>query len=1365
MSGITHASDPSETVRGVSAIGRFCAGAIEACLIVMAVAVPLHFNVLSQHIFENHKYAMFRAGAFVLAGLWVVYMVDRGKTRDFRLFPKRGIMRPVLLYLMALVLSCLFSIGPSLSFWGEIFRHEGLISQLSTLGVFLLVLTFFRTPVQVERIVTILIFVSLPISLYAIAQHYGPDPMPWKGNVGKRCVSTLGNAVFLGALEVMIFFPTFTRIFSSLREDSKGNAGLCKASIYSFIAFLQILATAHSKSRGPVLGLIAGVIFLGVIWARALKGPGIKTWSKDLLKLAACLLIGVGAGMSVALVMKLTADQNAVFSAKYLIWPFAAMVGGGGITVLFRNNKASLLGMLALGLFLAFGVGFASSGIDFVKLEHPRVAEEGNGAQEEQEGAVWKTVTRQGTMEVRVDVWEGYIDIFFSSDPILKIVSPADLEVAETPFGFIRPVVGFGQETVGTAFRQRYPKRLLKRLPPSETADRAHNDFMSRLAATGVFGLAAYLCLLGFIFIHGLSAVGYSMEKRQRRRFALFYVTGISMGTLFFLFFGFDLLVLVGKIIGIKSSQLAPLQSETGYACLGSHAGLLAGVFAYCLFTKARKPGLDMKNPTAWTAIGLFCALVSHITEISVSFPFSSTALLFWIFSGLLVAIALRRLSTRKPELRLQTRCSEENGRANKNQVGQDLAPSLPMPRNMLVLVILSGVIISLVAFSFLGHQWSVVQQTRQGPVLTMPEFDAVPGMGLLRTANTKPVEYNAQKNMVFGGLLFLPCVIFCVMIFCGSPENPERLKWGNWPPLLIGAMGLVVISAFAVIIIHASSLLGPANAIPLWEDPGWVLKKIMDQSYDVASRIWMQYLWMFAIVLVLGGLLMEKRDKSTPPTLLPLKTMGAAVFALILVWIGVWQITVRPVIADVFSARAKQWGTGKASPRLDTQMDSGQFLSLIGLAHSLDAVKEAPFLTAFHTDLASDASVVAQKLPKKESFFKNQGSTPDFASLTIEDLPHLSQEDARNLGQWALMNCFAINPSDPQNAMNLARLYAQWSATGSGQAPLQDKMELAEKWYEIARRMTPHNAHFETEIGQFYYLTERNPAKAEQYLERSLELDDRKINTYLVMADVQMQLLAATCGPALKSAMTLHQGRDIPPSPKCQEGLDRVAELMEKALQVRPNNAESIVKLAGVFINARKPHKAIEALEKGFAVEPRNQGFMRQLVFICQKENNNDLGRDLFDRLAKKYPERAEILLASAAFYLQSGQRQEVLPILEKALALGSHRAPVWREAAKLWGIMGDFEKAAQCIEKALQMQARNSQNWMVAAGVYEQLKNFKKAAYALERGAHLTQNKQYAATLFQRSAQLWSQAGNSKRSREVERIAQNLEKQLNDS
>ena len=1361
MSGLTASSNAPDAAPRLSAVGRFCAGAMEALVLVMAMAVPLHFNVLSQHIFENHKYAMFRAGAFVLAGLWIIFMADRGKTRKLSLKPPRGILRPVLLFMMALILSCLFSIGFNLSFWGEIFRHEGLISQLSVIGVFFVITAFFRSRIQVERIISVLIFTSLPISIYALAQHYGPDPMPWKGNVGARCVSTLGNAVFLGAFEVMVFFPTLARVFSSLREEKNHNTGTWKASIYSVIAFLQLLSTFHSKSRGPILGLMAGLVFFAVIWFRIFRGPGFKVWTKDLLRLASSLLIGVGAGMSIAFAAKYLADQEAIFSAQYLIWPAAALLGGVGAFLSAGKNRSALLSIAALSLFLAFSVGLCSSCIHFVHLEHPKAPQE-NEVEEERESDVWKTVRRQGTMEVRVAVWEGYIDIFFSSQPLLQVTSLENQEVEENPLGFLRPVFGFGQETVGTAFRQRYPLRLLKRLPPSETADRAHNDIMTRLAATGIFGLAAYLWMFGTMLAYALAAAGYSMVKKQRRRFAVFFVTGFVAGTSFFLFFGFDLLSIVAKILGMDGEGISLLESKTAYACVGAHVGILAGVLAYCIFAKGRtgrKPA--MTNPTAWTAVGLFCALISHFTEIAVSFPFSSTAMLFWIFSGLAAAIALRRLSYRDSKSTEEASPSKTDSRNKSGKNSQNLQPAAAAPKNLLTLMILSGVIVSLIAFSFLGHQWSVVQQTRQGPILKMPEFDAVPGMGLLRSVKTNPVEYKNQKDMVFRGLIFLPLVVFIILVFCGSRENHEKLKWGVWPPLLTGAGGLVLLSAAMLIIMHSSSLM--KGAIPMTDDPGKVLQAIVEQSHWVGSRIWLQYLWMLGMAFILGGILMKKRDEDAPKTPVPPRAIAAAFAVSILVTAAVVYVCVRPVIADVYAARAQQWESGGASPPLNTQMGSERFLRLIGMVHSLAAVKEAPFLTSNHTDLAADAAVLAQYSPDTESFFKDD--EPDFESLRIREAAELSREDIRKMGQWALMNCFSINPSDPQNAMNLARLYAQWAYPDKSRKINQEKADLAAQWYDIARRMASHNSYYETEIGRFYYQTMHDLEKAREYLERSLELDDRKLSTYLVMADVRMNLLAKTCGPALKSAMTIHQGADIQPSPECQKGLNEVAELMEKALQVRPKSAEGLIKLAGVFINARKPRKAVEALEKGFVVEPMNADFMKQLVFICKKENDVSLGQNLFEKLEKEHPEKKAAILAAASFYLQTNQRGKVVPTIERALDVESPGAAMWREAAKLYGIMGQFEKAAECIEKALEKQRRKPMNWMVAAGVYEQLKNYKKAAYALERSGHLTPNKKYAISLFTRSAELWKQAGVPSRAREIGRLIETIKKRPDNS
>jgi len=104
----------------------------------------------------------------------------------------------------------------------------------------------------------------VPASLYGILQHYGLDPLPWAGEVVERVSSSLGNAIFIAAYLLMVFFVTlykalqiFGRLTSSKEATSIRDAVL--GGVYLFIMAIQLIAIFFTQSRGPWLGLLGGL--------------------------------------------------------------------------------------------------------------------------------------------------------------------------------------------------------------------------------------------------------------------------------------------------------------------------------------------------------------------------------------------------------------------------------------------------------------------------------------------------------------------------------------------------------------------------------------------------------------------------------------------------------------------------------------------------------------------------------------------------------------------------------------------------------------------------------------------------------------------------------------------------------------------------------------------------------------------------------------------------------------------------------------------------------------------------------------------------------------------------------------------------
>ncbi len=264
-------------------LSRLADGLMEACWLGAVLLVPAFFNIYSSRIFEPDKITLLRTLALVIIAAWLIKLFEQRGVKNEFITDHGGGLRGLLRFpLMPLVLtlalvyliSTIFSITPFTSFWGSYQRLQGTYTTYSYLIIFLALLLNVRSRSQIERLISVAILTSLPISLYGILQHYQADPIPWGADVTGRIAANLGNSIFVAAYLIMVFPPTLMRVVE-LFEALLTNRGatipnFTRSTIYSFILALQLIAIFFSGSRGPWLGLAASLIVmwlgLSLIW-------------------------------------------------------------------------------------------------------------------------------------------------------------------------------------------------------------------------------------------------------------------------------------------------------------------------------------------------------------------------------------------------------------------------------------------------------------------------------------------------------------------------------------------------------------------------------------------------------------------------------------------------------------------------------------------------------------------------------------------------------------------------------------------------------------------------------------------------------------------------------------------------------------------------------------------------------------------------------------------------------------------------------------------------------------------------------------------------------------------------------------------
>jgi tetratricopeptide (TPR) repeat protein len=224
----------------------------------------------------------------------------------------------------------------------------------------------------------------------------------------------------------------------------------------------------------------------------------------------------------------------------------------------------------------------------------------------------------------RVRVWEGALDL-------ARPRAPLALPEGEDARASLRPVIGYGPETLQVAFGAVYDAefaRLERRNPElsdygvstfsTRIPDRSHNELLDRLVAGGILGAAAHLLLAAALQVLGLRSLGLLATRRDRFRLAGLALSGAALGTL-----------------------LTALAPSWGFAAVALPLGLVAGWMAYVLWCAFRGDG-GVTAPSSPVQVAAPAALVGHFVDTHFGPAVTTGRLYFWALAGLIVAYAAR---------------------------------------------------------------------------------------------------------------------------------------------------------------------------------------------------------------------------------------------------------------------------------------------------------------------------------------------------------------------------------------------------------------------------------------------------------------------------------------------------------------------------------------------------------------------------------------------------------------------------------------------------------------------------------------------------------------------------------------------------
>jgi tetratricopeptide (TPR) repeat protein len=576
-------------------LGMLCDRSIEAGWLVSLTVTPLLFNIYAHSPFELDKVTALRCIALLMAAAWGVKFLEAwwssrqarqqaGRTvtairlepgRVWRWFTRHPWYALGFLVLAVSTSATIASVAPRLSVWGEYGRSQGLYTTWAYIVVFVSILALLRHGDQIERLCTAVLIASLPVSLYAIIQHFGTDPIPWARDVSQRAASTLGNPIFTAAFLMLTVPLTVYRLVVAQREAlAREDAGL--QSVLVVGSLLNLVLHVGAWWLGPTTGSLAALATVGIWIVQALLLgqpvlPFVRIGNYNVLLATqlACLLLtqsrgpwlGLGVGLGfLALLWSVVRGR----------WTWACGITG--------------LGTVALGLLIV--INLPMTPLPFVR-DVPYA------------GRLSRLFESSG--RVRLKIWEGAVQL-----------------LRDRPW---RMVIGYGPETMLAVYAPYISPELSRRHQHNALVSRAHNESFDLLIGTGGIGLGLFLLLLTGLVLCGLQKLGVFATPGQRRVFLGFWLGG-----------GLAALLLVRLLDDAWRLAGAALP-------LGMFGGLFVylsacGIRGALVGRPARPAPLAASH---LLVVVLLAALVAHVVEIQFGIAVTATRVYFWTFAAVLV--------------------------------------------------------------------------------------------------------------------------------------------------------------------------------------------------------------------------------------------------------------------------------------------------------------------------------------------------------------------------------------------------------------------------------------------------------------------------------------------------------------------------------------------------------------------------------------------------------------------------------------------------------------------------------------------------------------------------------------------------------
>jgi tetratricopeptide (TPR) repeat protein/O-antigen ligase len=717
----------------------------------------------------------------------------------------------------------------------------------------------------------------------------------------------------------------------------------------------------------------------------------------------------------------------------------------------------------------------------------------------------------EGTNAVRNLIWMGAAELVAPHDPI------SFPDGSQDSFNAIRPLIGYGPESMYVAYNRFYPPDLAHFEARNASPDRSHNETWDALVITGLLGFLAYMFLFGSFFYFGFRWIGLVTSRFEQILFPSLMVAGGAVSVVVFVATVGISALGVGVAFGVALGLILYLIVSALVNAFGKGEGML-------------KVKLSLRDQVLM--IALISAVMAHFIEIHLGIAIASTRTHFWAFAAMMVVLGMGYLNDARTAPAAEGEEAEAAGDAPPAQAALKPAVAKPRPaaaaqggtrRQRRAQLATQQASMTAArrgaARGFALPAWFstvAVGGLFLGLILGVLAFDFITNSDRIGVAGRvfQAALTTARGQPAYGvlGMFLLTWLLGGVLLVADAHRSGTlRLPpTGNFRSL--AAAVAVALSISALICVAFGTFIS-GRLVAFVSTRQNTVDVILGIAQQLAS--FPAYLYvLIAAVVILAALLL--RGEEPISVSLSMSAPGLAV-ALIAFPIGMWTMStsnLQPIAADIVYKQAAPWDQqGAAVLQAGTNVQGWD----VAVEHYRQAIQLAPNEDFYYLWLGRAL------LEKAKSTQNTQAlrSWPDNASFTrvIDDGPQnwnrlpntlpssaMSREDLLIAARVILNEARVINPLNTDHSANLARMWRQSGDIATDPAVRQQRYEDSSREYATATTLSPNNAVLWNEWASLYLYSLGDAQTARDKLDHSLSIDPVFDQTYLLRGELVMQ-------------------------------------------------------------------------------------------------------------------------------------------------------------------------------------------------------------------------------------------------------------------